>query len=203
MVELRERVDTAVGLGDWEKVATLSSEIENNAVYLSRPDEPALGKTKYSTRTLKAKLDQAVKTSDWGAVSLFASRIQQQSSSKKDTENLDLESADGSSLDETEEDASQSSSQRGGSSDSDDAKKQTIFKLVKAGKYKGVQIMAGLYRMESKNATFEADYETQIRGLDPPSSSIRPSVKHQNRLVPTGDKSKTDGKKPTKNDPKI
>ena len=167
--ELRERVSSAVGLGDWDKVASLSTEIESNSAFLSPRRESSTSEAyDYSVRTLRTKLDEAVHNNDWGAVAMYASRIQRQNLSSDP------------SLTETEQDVSHHSFKSATSTDSNTSKQQTIFKLVEAGKWKGVSIMAGLYGMESKNSTIESDHEAQStsseeepRGIDPPPSSAQ------------------------------
>jgi hypothetical protein len=211
LTELRERIDDAVGSSDWDKVSSLSSEVESNTTYLAgRNDsissvEPrtqshhqdAGGNHECSTQSLKEKLDQAVCNSDWAIVSSCANRMREEFSSAA-TEHPSLMAQATSddpcnpwfevghaaarlnlskSMDSSDSDSIVFYSSDSDSIDFGAAKRQTIHKLVKAGKWKGVSIMAGLYEMEFKASSTDDNplQQAQEKGRSCVTDSLSPS----------------------------
>lgn len=106
-------------------------------------------KGEHSMQQMVSSLSKALNAGNWQQVTKYANRIKDQknSGSSFDTDSQILLSP------------SSSSSVSSDTSNTEMSKKQTIAKLVRAGKWKGVSIMANMYEMESKGH---------------PSSSIKP-----------------------------
>jgi hypothetical protein len=146
--KLKERIDTAVDSGDWDKVLALSSEAEDTHAFdaellptLSPQSDLFPDQTLLAARET---LNEALFKGDWSFVGVHANKVREMMNQVADskssapipvTEPLDIGSPELS-----------------GSSDPDTIKKQTIAKLINEEKWKGVSIMAGLYDMESKGS---------------------------------------------------
>ena len=84
-------------------------------------------------------LSQALNAGDWSQVNYFASKIKDQKGGNSfDTDSQAFVLSSTSSIVSTN------------TTDTEFSKKQTIEKLMRAGKWKGVSIMANMYEMESK-----------------------------------------------------
>lgn len=164
LARLKERIDAAVDCGDWDAVLMLSSEVESNSsyqhTYAQFPHTPMKslesGSTSQSPPALrdeaaldvtKVELNRAINLGDWAHVGIYANMI---------AENKPMESRALVPSNQPQSIVSKNSEDTSGS---EMAKRHTIEKLVQAGKWKGVSIMAGLYEMESTGAV-----SSQARG---------------------------------------
>jgi hypothetical protein len=87
-------------------------------------------------------LSQALNAGDWSQVNYFASKIKDQKGGNSfDTDSQAFVLSSTSSIVSTN------------TTDTELSKKQTIEKLMRAGKWKGVSIMANMYEMESKQSS--------------------------------------------------
>jgi len=103
-------------------------------------------------------LSTALNAGDWSEVSQYANLIKEQKNAGFDDSQVILTDpgflSSGSSVSSTD------------TSNTEVSKKQTIEKLMRAGKWKGVSIMANMYEMESK----QSSHSTSMRPY-PPSPS--------------------------------
>eukprot|EP00980_Cylindrotheca_fusiformis_P023534 scaffold10571_cov154-Cylindrotheca_fusiformis.AAC.12 len=141
---LKDRIDTAVDSGDWERVLALSSVAEDTDVFddelptlLPQSDVPAAEALLAAKKTLTEALHQA----DWALVGVYANKIRELKYQATDSESSAPIPATASIRIDTFDLCD--------SADTDAVKKQTIANLINDGKWKGVSIMAGLYDMES------------------------------------------------------
>lgn len=121
LLKLKERLDSAAVAGDWDGVMALSSEVGSNGSAnqpTKRADPPSS-----SDERISDELSLALSRGDWAQVATYANKL-------KDTPSARISIRSDLSVD---------------TSDSECAKKRTIEKLVRQGKWKGVAIMAGLY----------------------------------------------------------
>lgn len=144
---LKERIDTAVDSGDWDKVLALSSDVEDTHTFDGELPTLLPQSDLLPDQTLLAAretLNEALFKGDWAVVGVYANKVREMKNQVADsdssqpitvTEPLDIGSPEFS-----------------GSSDPDTIKNQTIAKLINEEKWKGVSIMAGLYDMESKGS---------------------------------------------------
>lgn len=146
----KDRMSNAVADGDWKQVQLMSQEIEQNRVSLQMSEPTGYQQSsahdieegRANMEHLVGELSAALNAGDWAQVNYYANRIKEEKG-QSDTGSFASNDLPGS--------ASQISLTRShDSSDTDLSKKQTIEKLVKAQKWKGVSIMANLYEMESK-----------------------------------------------------
>ena len=166
LLHLKDSMDYAVDLGDWDQVLRLSSEVEHHGAYQSRhasqPPGVVVSVPSKSTssdipstrsggndafKSLIEEMDRAMSRGDWALVGFYADKIR----------------AIKASGDETGEKGSRAlvplvrpqpkrSLQTQDTAASIVSKKNTLEKLVQAEKWKGVAIMAGLYEMEAKGS---------------------------------------------------
>lgn len=176
-VEDQERTKTLDDLaanGDWTGLAVTAalyagetssaSHNQSNSVYSDDFDERSMKKDlvyvlknqdieegQNSMEQMVSGLSRALNAGNWSQVTRYANLIKDQknSGSSFDTDSqVLLTSPSASSIISTD------------TSNTEVSKKQTIAKLMQAGKWKGVSIMANMYEMESKQGH--------------PSSSVRP-----------------------------
>ena len=107
---------------------------------------------------------QALSAGDWKKVGSCADKIKKLSSSGGSVASATISSA----LVPTSE--ALQSVQSTDTNDSEMAKKQTIEKLIRAQKWKGVSIMAGLYSVESNDDKMESP-KKEARSVKPKQSS--------------------------------
>jgi hypothetical protein len=129
---------------------TDDSSLERNAIRNSQNEDVEQGPS--SMEQMVSSLSKALNAGNWTQVTKYANLIKDEknSGSSFDTDSQILLSTPSSS----------SSIKSTDSSKTEMSKKQTIVKLMRAGKWKGVSIMANMYEMESKQGH--------------PSSSVRP-----------------------------
>lgn len=159
LLQLKQRMDEAVDVGDWEKVLLISSQVESHAAYQHRLDVqtfnaieglPLTGdKATYKDitpyHTLLEQMDRAVAADDWTQVGVFAEKLHEtkvwySGSDLVSTSNAIVPlSQPRSAYIEVAPSATLS-------------KKTTLEKLVLAENWKGVRVMAGLYVMEEQGA---------------------------------------------------
>jgi ElaB/YqjD/DUF883 family membrane-anchored ribosome-binding protein len=165
--QLKDRIDTAVDSGDWNNVLRLSSEVEKNNAFRGRtpldsdlPSRLPQGESQSQASersdgaqtSLKEELDRAVYDGNWALVSFYADRIREKRTSGSSGTEI-TQPFESNALVPVTRPQSVPAAQSTDTSDSEMAKRHTIDKLVKAQKWKGVSIMAGLYKMESKGST--------------------------------------------------
>jgi len=152
---VKERIDSAVDSGDWDKVLALSSEAdvakEGNNEHVgsglstishsqSLPDD--------SLSESRKKLIENLFESNWALVGAYANRLRELEAQ--------LTGVDGETL-PVQDLLDINSQELSDSSDPEAVKKQTIAKLINEKKWKGISIMAGLYDMESKGCLSNND----------------------------------------------
>ena len=94
-------------------------------------------------------LSQALNAGDWSQVNYFASKIKDQKGGNSfDTDSQAFVLSSTSSVVSTN------------TTDTELSKKQTIEKLMRAGKWKGVSIMANMYEMESKQISSSSSMQS-------------------------------------------
>ena len=163
--EDQERAKTLyklAGDGDWTGLAVTAAlyagETSGSSVAKSEeyyPDESITAaenddvEEQNSMKRMVSGLSKALNAGNWQQVTKFANLIKEEKNagSSFDTDSLSIPSS--------------SSSVSSDTSNTELSKKQTIAKLMRAGKWKGVSIMANMYEMESKQHA-------------QPSSSMRP-----------------------------
>jgi hypothetical protein len=157
---LRKDFDRAVESADWGRVMELAKAFESNEAYQAniRSNESVASSSagagfddEESCISLHERLNQAVSQSDWSSVNIYATKMNEIYSSKAMSQSTALVPVQPSSL---LDDFSLTSIDTNGTGAS---KKQTIEKLIKAGKWKGASIMAGLYDMEAKGSIAPSD----------------------------------------------
>jgi hypothetical protein len=179
--QLKDRMDHAVDSGDWDEVLLLSSEVEKNNAFRAMPNQsttPAIDPnltSKPSQRdgaipdaeqggavyaSLKEALSQSVYHGDWALVSSYANRIRQKGASGFPYETATTQISETNAIVPATRPQRVPPVRSVDTSDSEMSKKQTIEKLVKAEKWKGVSILAGLYEMESKGSIPSIDGAT-------------------------------------------
>ena len=155
LAPLRKAFDEAVQSADWSRVLELAKEFEANTAYQANvlSNESVHSSTvsascddEESCITLHERLNQAVSQSDWPSVNIFATKMNEIYSNKGMSSSTALVPVQPSPL---LDEFSVSSIDTNGDGSS---KKQTIEKLIRAGKWKGASIMAGIYDMESKGS---------------------------------------------------
>ncbi|CAJ1933246.1 unnamed protein product [Cylindrotheca closterium] len=151
---VKERIDSAVDSGDWDKVLALSSQADVAKEGNNERDDNGLSTILYSQvlpdDTLSGsqkKLTENLFASNWALVGAYANRLRElEAQLTVDDKTLPLQSL----LDIN-------STELSDSSDPEAVKKQTIAKLINEKKWKGISIMAGLYDMESKGCLSNDD----------------------------------------------
>lgn len=155
LVSLKDSIDQAVDAGDWDKVLSLSSEVENNDSFRSRKEDypaktlntaPVSDQNDASLNTLQKEMDRAINQGDWSLVGFYADKI------KECKGNGAAEEEENTSTSQALVPAAKPQGQFYLEDDSSLNKKRTIQKLARAQKWKGLSIMAGLYEMESKGS---------------------------------------------------
>lgn len=105
----------------------------------SRRNNQDIEEGQSSMEEMVGGLSQALNAGDWSQVNYFASKIKDQKGGNSfDTDSQAFVLSSTSSIVSTN------------TTDTEFSKKQTIEKLMRAGKWKGVSIMANMYEMESK-----------------------------------------------------
>lgn len=144
---IKERIDHAVDSGDWDKVLSLSPEVEikkeskNEDVVASSstspnnhvlPDNDFCGSRK--------KLTENLFESNWNLVGAYANQVRE----------FEAQLISEGETIPTQDPLDINSPELSDSFNPEAVKKQTIAKLINEKKWKGINIMAGLYDMESK-----------------------------------------------------
>jgi hypothetical protein len=186
------RLSDADADGDWNRAQEISEEMQRSRISYqmsasvptryqsSSVQDVELGQA--SMEYLVGGLSSALNAGDWAQVNYFANIIKEekgQSGSFASGEFPDTKAmvvASGSSR--------ISLAPSNDSSDADLSKKQTIEKLVRAQKWKGVSIMANLYEMESKqNAPVVGSQASSSRQRSSrTSSSSTKELRHSDRV---------------------
>lgn len=144
---VKERIDSAVDSGDWDKVLALSLSSEvgvmkdagNNHTGSEISIAPHSQSLVHDDHAVsRQKLKESLFESNWALVGAFATRLRELESQMGDSDAL-----------EVEDQLDINSPELADSSDPEAVKKQTIAKLINEKKWKGISIMAGLYDMES------------------------------------------------------
>lgn len=155
--KLKERIDTAVDSGDWERVLALSSVVEDTSAFEGELPTLLPQKNFVPGETLlaaKETLNEALFKGDWAVVGVYANKVRELQHQAVDCEtSVSIAASEPLYID---------SAEFSDSAEADTIKKQTIAKLVNEGKWKGVSIMAGLYDMEMKGSLSTPDSNLQM-----------------------------------------
>jgi len=150
---LKETIDKAVDSGDWDKVLALSLEVDAKKDDSNKHAASELS-TIYHSQLLsdndyaesRNKLKDSLFESKWALVGAYANRLRE----------LETQLVDGEAL-QVKDQLDINSPELSDSSDPEAVKKQTIAKLINEKKWKGINIMAGLYDMESNGCLSNDD----------------------------------------------
>jgi hypothetical protein len=171
---LRNEIDQAVDIGNWDQVLLLSSKVEADASFRANMAElaknsPSRSVSGESSSTippeadqsiayLEAELDRSIYFGDWAMVTYFANRIIQKrgAGGSEDGSAAQSSALVPMTMPTSNFPSSESSVDTDGSMAN---KKLTIERLAKAKSFKGVSIMAGLYALETKMSKRSGDIE--------------------------------------------
>lgn len=176
---------------DWKQVQVVSLDdksISSHPSSLSDGSAHArdLEQGQTSVESLVRSLNEALNAGDWAQVNFLATRIKEEKGANGGSSMVsdDISNPQASMLASGSSRVASNVSQA--TTDTDASRRQTIEKLIRAEKWKGVSIMANLYEMESNQPSKSSLVKASRGSKRPPRSIKKPSrtkeLRHSDRV---------------------
>jgi hypothetical protein len=135
---------------------------------------------------LVASLNEALNAGDWAQVNYLATKIKEEKGANGGSSMVSDDISNPQALMLASGSSRVASNVSANTTDTDMSRRQTIEKLMRAEKWKGVSIMANLYEMESKQQAQSSLVKTTRTSKRPPRSVKKPSrtkeLRHSDRV---------------------
>ncbi|KAG7374453.1 hypothetical protein IV203_013548 [Nitzschia inconspicua] len=178
---------------DWKQVHIVSLDEKSNSSHPSSLSDGSvhsrdIEQGRVSLDGLVQSLNEALNAGDWAQVNYFATRIKEEKGTSGGSSMVPDDISNPQTLLLANGSSRVASNLSAATTDTDVSRKQTIEKLMRAEKWKGVSIMANLYEMESKQQAKSPVARASQTSKRPPRSVKKPTgsrtkeLRHSDRV---------------------